>query len=199
MALRCAGFNNVDVAAAARLGLAVARVPAYSPASVAEFAVGMMLTVVRRYHKSYLRVREGNFLLDGLVGFNLAGRTVGIVGTGRIGLHTAKILAHGFGCTVLAYDPSPDEEAARAHGLAYAPSLANLLRRADIVSLHCPLTPSTLHLVNDTTLAQMKQGVILINTSRGALIDTEALIRSLRPSPPLPRRASARWPLDSEL
>jgi lactate dehydrogenase-like 2-hydroxyacid dehydrogenase len=144
---------------------------------VAEFAVGMILTVVRKYHKSYLRVREGNFLLDGLSGFNLCGKTVGIVGTGKIGLLTGKILAKGFGCNVIAYDLYPNREEAEAHGISYVDSLEELLGTVDIVSLHCPLSDQTKHMINEQTLGHTKKGVILINTSRGALIDSHALIR----------------------
>lgn len=151
-------------------------VPAYSPESVAEFAVGMIMTVVRKYHKAYLRVREGNFLLDGLLGFNLKDKTVGIVGTGRIGLLTGRILAKGFGCNVIAYDTYPNPEAGD-YGISYVDTLEDLLVRADIISLHCPLTEGTRYMLNDKTLSKTKKGAILINTSRGALIDTHALIR----------------------
>jgi len=180
IALRAAGFNNVDIAAAAKLGIQVVRVPAYSPEAVAEFTVGMMLTVIRKYHKAYARVREGNFLLDGLPGFNIHGRTVGIVGTGKIGLLTGRILAKGFGATVIAYDPYPNVEAAEEYGVKYVDTLNELLARADIITLHCPLMPSTEYIINDTTIGRMKKGVVLINTSRGGLIDTYALIRGLK-------------------
>jgi D-lactate dehydrogenase len=176
VALRCAGFNNVDLTAAFRLGIKVARVPSYSPEAVAEFAVGMIMTVIRKYHKSYSRVREGNFLLDGLLGFNLSGKTVGIIGTGKIGLITGKILAKGFSCNVLAFDPYPSD-LAMEYGLNYVETLDELLKNSDIISLHCPLTDSTTYMINDNTISQMKRGVILINTSRGGLIDTYALIR----------------------
>lgn len=179
VALRCAGYNNVDLHTAAHLGIKVAYVPSYSPEAVAEFTVGMMMTVIRKYHKAYNRVREGNFLLDGLMGFNLAGKTVGIVGTGRIGLLTGKILSKGFGCTVIAYDPYPSN-AAEEHGIVYVDGLTELLTRSDIISLHCPLNKDTAHLINDNTLSQTKKGVVLINTSRGGLIDTYALIRALK-------------------
>ncbi|RDB19774.1 D-lactate dehydrogenase [Hypsizygus marmoreus] len=179
IALRCAGYNNVDLHTASRLGIKVTRVPSYAPEAVAEFAVGMMLTVVRKYHKSYNRVREGNFLLDGLLGFNLAGKTIGIIGTGKIGLITGRILSRGFGCTVIAYDPYPSA-VADVYGLSYVKTLEELLRRSDIVSLHCPLTESTKYIINDETLALTKPGVILINTSRGGLIDSHALIRALK-------------------
>ena len=176
VALRCAGYNTVDLPAALKLGIKVARVPAYSPAAVAEFTVGMILTVVRKYHKAYNRVREGNFLLENLVGRNLQGKTVGLIGTGKIGLLTGKILAKGFDSTVIAYDPYPSP-VAEEHGITYVDKLEDLLARSDIVSLHCPLMDSTKHIINENTLGQMKEGVVLINTSRGGLIDTYALIK----------------------
>ena len=154
----------------------MARVPSYSPEAVAEFTVGMMLTVIRKYHKAYNRVREGNFLLDGLMGFNLSGKTVGLIGTGQIGMLTGKILSKGFGCTVIAYDPYPSSAAAE-HGILYVDALGELLARSDIISLHCPLNKDTDYIINDNTLSLTKKGVILINTSRGGLIDTYALIR----------------------
>ncbi|KAF8541897.1 D-lactate dehydrogenase [Trichophaea hybrida] len=178
--LRCAGFNNVDLSAASKLGFKVVHVPAYSPESVAEFAVGMIMTVVRKYHKAYLRVREGNFLLDGLLGFNLNGKIVGIVGTGKIGLLTGKILSKGFGCNVIAYDPYPNTDAATEYGISYVETLEELLRQVDILSLHCPLNDGTKYIINEKALGQTKKGVILINTSRGALIDTRALIKALK-------------------
>jgi D-lactate dehydrogenase len=136
----------------------------------------MILTVVRKYHKAYCRVREGNFLLDGLLGFNLAGKTVALIGTGQIGLITGRILARGFGCNVLAYDPYPSE-LAKEYGIKYVENLEDMLAEADVVSLHCPLTAQTKYIINDETLGKMKKGVVLINTSRGGLIDTHALIR----------------------
>jgi D-lactate dehydrogenase len=177
--LRCAGFNNVDLKTATELHIKVARVPSYSPEAVAEFAVGMIMTVVRKYHKSFCRVREGNFLLDGLLGFNLCGKTVGIVGTGQIGLITGRILSKGFRCNVIGYDPYPSDKA-KDHGVNYVDTLEDLLRQSDIISLHCPLVDTTKHMINDNTLGQMKKGVVLINTSRGGLIDTDALIRFVR-------------------
>lgn len=176
--LRCAGFNNVDLNAASELGIKVARVPSYSPEAVAEFAVGMIMTVVRKYHKSFSRVREGNFLLDGLLGFNLSGKTVGIVGAGQIGLITGRILSKGFSCNVVGYDPYPSCKA-KDHGINYVDTLEELLKQSDILSLHCPLTPGNKYMINDNTLGQTKKGVVLINTSRGGLIDTRALIRSV--------------------
>lgn len=177
IALRCAGFNNVDLAAAARLGIRLARVPAYSPYAVAEHAVGMMLTLNRKFHKAYNRVREGNFALDGLLGFDMHGRTAGVVGTGKIGECTARILA-GFGCKLLAYDPY-ENPAMRELGASYV-SLEELLAASDVVTLHCPLTPATHHLINGERLKRMKRGAMLINTGRGALLDTRAVVAALK-------------------
>ncbi|OHV14856.1 hydroxyacid dehydrogenase [Methylorubrum extorquens] len=177
VALRSAGFNNVDLPAAAELGIAVGRVPAYSPDAVAEHTVALILALNRKTHRAYARVREGNFALEGLLGFDLKGRTVGIVGTGKIGRAVARILA-GFGCRVLAYDPMPSAELA-GFG-AEAVGLDRLLAEADIVSLHCPLTPDTHHMIDGAALARMKRGVMLINTGRGALVDTAALIEGLK-------------------
>jgi D-lactate dehydrogenase len=175
--LRCAGFNQVDLAAAARLGLAVTRVPEYSPHAVAEHAVGLMLMLDRRLHKAYNRVREGNFSLQGLLGFDLHGRTVGVVGTGRIGRCMAGILL-GFGCRVLAHDPQRDA-ALEARGAVFVP-LDDLFAGSDIVTLHCPLTTTTRHLVDGRAIGLMKPGVMLINTSRGGLVDTRAVIDALK-------------------
>ncbi|MBL6457366.1 2-hydroxyacid dehydrogenase [Belnapia sp. T6] len=177
IALRSAGFNNVDLVAARRLGITVARVPAYSPEAVAEHTIAMILALNRRIHRAYNRVREGNFALDGLLGFDMKGRTVGVVGTGRIGAALARI-ALGFGCRVLAYDLRPDADLVAA-GVAYAP-LPELLANADIVSLHCPLTPETHHLINAETIGRMRRGVMLVNTSRGAIVDTRAVIDGLK-------------------
>jgi D-lactate dehydrogenase len=177
VALRSAGFNNVDLVTASRLGITVARVPAYSPESVAEHTVAMMLTLNRQIHRAYNRVREGNFSLDGLLGFNMSGRRVGIVGTGRIGLAVARILG-GFGCRLLAHDPFPPKEGLAA-GLEYL-SLDALLEQADIVTLHCPLTPATRHLIDEKAVARMRRGGMLINTSRGAIVDTRAAISGLK-------------------
>lgn len=177
VALRSAGFNNVDLKAAADLGIAVGRVPAYSPDSVAEHTVGLILTLNRKIHKAYARVREGNFALDGLLGFDLKGRTVGIVGAGKIGIAVARILS-GFGCRILAHDPAPPP-ALQAIG-AQLVALDQLLAESDIISLHCPLTPGTHHLIDEAALARMKRGVMLINTGRGALVDTRALIAGLK-------------------
>ncbi|MGE8223330.1 MAG: 2-hydroxyacid dehydrogenase, partial [Stenotrophomonas sp.] len=174
--LRCAGFNNVDLAAAKALGLFVARVPAYSPEAVAEHALALVMTLNRQTHRAYNRVREGNFMLDGLLGRTLHGRTVGIVGTGKIGLATARIFK-GMGCTVLGHDPYPSAGFADVGEMV---GMEELLARADIVSLHCPLTPDTQHLINDTSLVRMKRGAMLVNTSRGGLVDTHAVIRALK-------------------
>ena len=181
IALRCAGFNNVDLDAARRLGLRVLRVPAYSPAAVAEHALALMLTLNRKTHRAYQRVREGNLALDGLVGFDLEHKTVAVVGTGRIGTALVRILA-GLGCRVLAVDPHPDAEArarVAALGGVFVP-LDDALPQADVVSLHCPLMAATKHLVNARRLAAMKPGAMLINTSRGGLVDTKALIAALK-------------------
>ncbi|CAM5198380.1 2-hydroxyacid dehydrogenase [Alishewanella longhuensis] len=174
IALRCAGFNNVDLDTAKELGIRVARVPAYSPEAVAEHTLAMMLTLNRKLHKAFNRVRDDNFALDGLLGFNMHGKTVGLIGTGRIGLATARIIK-GFGCKLLCYDVQENAELA-----GHYTSLAQLYQQSDIISLHCPLTPDTQHLINQDSLAQMKDGVMLINTSRGALIDTKAVINSLK-------------------
>ena len=175
--LRSAGFNHVDLAVAAELGIAVGRVPAYSPHAVAEHTVALVLALNRKIHKAYARVREGNFALDGLLGFDLVGRTVGVVGTGQIGSAFARIMA-GFGCTLLAHAPV-QEPACLALGARYVP-LPELLAHSDIVSLHCPLTPDTHHLINAAALARMKRGAMLVNTSRGGVIDTRAVIRALK-------------------
>ncbi len=177
VALRCAGFNNVELPTAERLGIKVVRVPAYSPHAVAEYTVGLILALNRKLHRAYARVREGNFSLDGLLGFDLHGRTVGIVGTGQIGKVVAQIMA-GFGCRLLGYDVHQNEEC-RKLGLTYV-SLEELLGQSDIVTLHCPLTPETWHLINPRTIQLMKPGAMLINTSRGAVIDTKAVIEALK-------------------
>jgi len=176
-ALRSAGFNHVDLRAAAALGIAVARVPDYSPHAVAEHCAALVLALNRKTHRAYNRVREHNFALTGLLGFDLHGRTVGVVGTGKIGVCFARIMA-GFGCRVLACDPFPSE-AGRAAGVEYT-DLEDLLPASDIVSLHCPLTPENKYLINATALAQMRPGVMLINTSRGGLIDTRSVIAALK-------------------
>ncbi|WP_138498246.1 2-hydroxyacid dehydrogenase [Nostoc sp. PA-18-2419] len=175
--LRCAGFNNVDLQAAADLGITVVRVPAYSPYGVAEHAVGLILSLNRKIHRAYNRVRESNFSLDGLLGFNLHQRTVGIIGTGKIGLILGQIMK-GFGCNILAYDVYHNREL-EALGGKYV-ELPELFATSDIISLHCPLTPETHHLIDAEAIEQIKSGVMLINTSRGALIDTQAVIEGLK-------------------
>lgn len=175
--LRSAGFNHVDLAAAAAAGIAVGRVPAYSPHAVAEHAVALMLTLNRKTHRAYNRVREGNFALDGLLGFDLHGKTVGIVGTGQIGAVVARILA-GFGCALLAHDPVQNP-ACTALGVRYV-GLDTLFAESDIVTLQCPLTPATRHLIDARAVARMKPGVMIVNTSRGAVVDTPALIEGLK-------------------
>ena len=177
VALRSAGFNHVDLEAACRLGITIARVPAYSPASVAEHTVALTLSLNRKIHKAYSRVRDGNFALDGLLGFDLEGKTVGIVGTGTIGLVVARIL-RGFGCRVEAFDPRPSPELEQIGGVMV--DLPDLLAGADILTLHCPLTPKTFHLIDSAAIKQMKPGVMLINTSRGAVVDARALISGLK-------------------
>jgi D-lactate dehydrogenase len=177
VALRCAGFNNADLAAAEEKGVIVVRVPAYSPHAVAEHALALIMTLNRKTHKAYNRVREGNFSLNRLTGFDLYGKTVGVIGTGKIGECFCHIML-GLGCKVVAFDliANKDLEAA---GVAFLP-LLELLKQSDIVSLHCPLTEQTKHLVNAGTLAIMKDGAMLINTSRGALVDTRAVINALK-------------------
>lgn len=174
--LRCAGFNNVDLPAAARLGLFVARVPAYSPEAVAEHTLALILTLNRHTHRAFARVREGNFALDGLLGSNLHGKTVGLVGLGKIGMAAARIF-HGFGCRVLGFDPAPPPAFAALGSMAPLP---DLLTSSDIVSLHCPLVEQTRHLIDGAALASMKPGAMLVNTSRGALVDTQAAIDALK-------------------
>lgn len=177
VALRCAGFNHVDLEAAEALEIAVARVPAYSPEAIAEHTVALILSLNRKLHRAYVRVREGNFALDGLLGFNLGNRTVGIVGTGRIGAVVAHIL-QGFGCTLLAFDPVPDE-ILEQRGVTYVP-FPELMERSDIVTIHCPLTPQTHHLIDANSLKLIREGAMLINTSRGAVVDTRAVIAGLK-------------------
>lgn len=177
VALRSAGYNHVDLPAAAELGLTVARVPAYSPHAVAEHAAALVLTLNRKIHRAYARVREGNFSLVGLLGFDLHGRVVGVVGTGTIGTVFARIMT-GFGCRVVAYDPQPNE-ACRALGVSYVP-LEELWAAGDVISLHCPLTAATHHLIDAAALDRMRDGVMLVNTGRGALVDTVAVIDGLK-------------------
>lgn len=176
IALRSAGFNHVDLPEAEALGMTVGRVPAYSPHAVAEHAVALVLSLNRMTFRAYNRVREGNFSLDGLIGFDLHGKTVGVIGTGKIGLIFGEIM-HGFGCRVLASDPHPSPEAKEF--IEYVP-LERLYAESNIISLHCPLTPETDHLIDAEAIAQMKDGVMLINTGRGRVVDTKAVIDGLK-------------------
>lgn len=177
IALRSAGFNHVDLDAARGLGLTVARVPGYSPHAVAEHTLALILTLDRKTHRAHARVREGNFALDGLLGFDIYGRTAGVVGTGRIGTIVARILT-AFGCRVLAFDVAPNDEC-RAMGIEYVP-LDELWARSDIITLHAPLTAQTRHMIDAPVIARMKRGVMIVNTGRGALVDTQALIDGLK-------------------
>jgi len=179
IAQRCAGFNNVDIKAAKENNIAVVRVPAYSPHAVAEHALALIMTLNRKTHKAYNRIREGNFSLDRLTGFDLFGKTVGVVGTGKIGVCFARIML-GLGCNVIAFDVMANKEL-QAAGVIYLP-LIELLEKSDIVSLHCPLTEETKHLINSSSLDRMKTGAMLINSSRGALVDTKAVIHALKKS-----------------
>jgi D-lactate dehydrogenase len=178
VALRCTGFNNIDLEAAREFGLAVTHVPAYSPYAVAEHAVALLLSLNRKIHRAYNRVREMNFSLQGLVGTDLNRKTVGIVGTGKIGRIVARIL-HGFGMVVVAYDPYPDSAWAAREGITYLDPIT-LASISDVISLHVPLTPETHHIIRRETIDHMKPGVILVNVSRGGLIDTTALIAALK-------------------
>lgn len=177
IALRSAGFNHVDLICAEALGLTVVRVPAYSPNAIAEHTVGLMLSLNRKLHKAYNRVREGNFSLQGLLGFDFVGRTVGVVGTGKIGTVVAQIMK-GFGCRVVAHDPHPNEQC-RTLGVEYV-SLDELFSASHVITLHCPLFPDTHYIINSEAVARMQDGVMLINTSRGGLIDTRAVIQGLK-------------------
>ena len=178
IALRSAGFNHVDLEAAARLNLRVVRVPDYSPYAVAEYAVCLVLALNRKIHRAYNRAREFNFNLDGLVGFDLHGKTVGVIGTGKIGSVFARIM-RGFGCRVVAFDPKPDTVLQKTYGVEYV-DLESLYRSSDVISLHVPLTPETHHLIDDVALGVFKPGAMLINTGRGALIDARSLIDALK-------------------
>jgi len=178
VALRCAGFNNVDIKHAAETGISVVRVPSYSPNAVAEHTVALLLCLNRKIHRAFNRVRELNFSLNGLVGFDIHGKTVGILGAGKIGRITAQIF-RGFGARVLAWDAHPDESWASGCGVAFT-TLDDALAQSDVISLHTPLVAETHHLVNDRTIGLMKRGVFLINTSRGKLINTRSLIRALK-------------------
>lgn len=175
--LRCAGFNNVDVEAA-KGKLTVLRVPAYSPHAVAEYALALILTLNRKTHKAYQRTRENNFRINGLLGFDLCGKTIGIIGTGKIGLTFIEVLS-GLGMRILAYDSFPNAELQEKYGFTYA-DLDTLYQESDIISLHCPLTDQTYHMINEESLSKMKDGIMLINTGRGALIDSKALIAALK-------------------
>jgi D-lactate dehydrogenase len=177
IALRCAGFNNIDIVTAKKLGFHLCRVPEYSPEAVAEHTIGLMLSLSRNYHKAYNRIRDDNFSLDGLMGFNLFNKTVGVIGTGNIGLATLKILA-GFGCQLLCYDPKKNQKALEL-GVKYV-DLNTLYTQADIISLHCPLFAETQHLINEQTINMMKNNVMIINTSRGGLIDSQAVLQALK-------------------
>lgn len=178
LALRCAGFNNVDLEAAAKYNIPVVRVPDYSPYAVAEYAVGLMLSLNRRIPRAVWRTRDGNFSLDGLMGFDMHGKTVGIIGTGKIAKILIQIL-RGFGMNVLAYDLYPDMEFAKANEVTYT-TLDDLYEKSDIISLHCPLTEETEYMINDYSISKMKDGVMIINTGRGKLIQTNALIEGLK-------------------
>lgn len=177
IALRCAGYNNVDLAAAAENNIKVVRVPAYSPQAVAEHAVALILTLNRKTHKAYNRIRESNFSLENLTGFNLYHKTAGVIGTGRIGAAFCRIML-GFGCKVIAYDVK-ESAALKKTGVQYMP-LDDVLQQADILSLHCPLTPETNHMIDTKALSKIKPGAMLINTSRGALINTPDIINALK-------------------
>lgn len=177
VALRCAGFNNVDLRVADNVGMQVVRVPAYSPYAVAEHTIALMLALNRKIHRAYSRVRDGNFSLHGFTGFDMHGKTVGVVGTGRIGAIVLKILK-GFGCRLLAFD-TVEDESLKEIDVQYLP-MHELLAKVDVVSFHCPLTPDTFHLINEESLALMKDGVMIINTSRGAIVDAKAAIQALK-------------------
>lgn len=177
IALRCAGFNNVDLEAAKKHNIKITRVPAYSPQAVAEHALSLILTLNRKTHKAYNRIKEGNFSLNGLIGFDLHNKTVGVIGTGKIGIAFCRIML-GLGCNVLAYDVNP-QEALKKDGVSYV-SLDKLYEKSDIISLHCPLMKATQHLIDDKSVSKMKNRVMIINTSRGGLIDTEAVIKNLK-------------------
>lgn len=177
VALRCAGFNNVDLKAAQELGIQVVRVPSYSPEAVAEHTIGLMITLNRRIHRAYQRTREANFSLEGLIGFNMHGRTVGVIGTGKIGIAVMRILK-GFGMNILAYDPFKNPVVEELGG-QYV-ELDELYAKSHVITLHCPATPENYHLLNREAFAKMKDGVMIVNTSRGSLIDTQAAIDALK-------------------
>lgn len=177
VAMRAAGYNNVDVEAAKELGIGIVRVPAYSPYATAEYAVGLLMALNRKYHKAYSRVRDGNFSLDGLLGFDVNGKTVGVIGTGKIGQIFARIM-QGFNCKVLAYDKFPNK-ALETDTFRYV-ELEELYKNSDIISLHCPLTYETYHMINEMAIMSMKPGVTILNTSRGKLVDSSAVIEGLK-------------------
>ncbi|UGA57449.1 2-hydroxyacid dehydrogenase [Vibrio sp. VB16] len=177
VALRCAGFDNVDAEAAKSIDMKIARVPAYSPESIAEHAVGLMMTLNRRFHKAYQRTRDANFSLEGLVGFNFHGKTAGIIGSGKIGLATMRIL-NGLGMDILCYDPYPNDEAIML-GARYC-TLDEIFKEANIISLHCPMTKENYHLLDGEAFQKMRDGVMIINTSRGELLDSSAAIEALK-------------------
>ncbi|MFN3604871.1 MAG: 2-hydroxyacid dehydrogenase [Leptonema sp. (in: bacteria)] len=178
IALRCAGFNNVDLEAAKKNHIKIVRVPSYSPNAVAEHAVSLLLTLNRKTHKAYNRIKEMNFSLDGLLGFDLNQKTIGVIGTGKIGSVFIKIM-NGFGSKILAYDKTKSDELEKNYGVQYT-FLEELFKNSDIISLHCPLTNETKYIINETSISLMKPGVMIINTGRGALIDTKAVIKGLK-------------------
>lgn len=178
IAMRCAGYNNVNIKTAHEYGIPVVRVPEYSPYAVAEYTLGLLMTLNRKIHRAFNRVREGNFSIQGLMGFDLKGKTIGIIGTGKIGRAFAKVL-QGFGMKILAYDLYPNAEAANELAIEYV-TPERIFQESDIISLHCPLTPENTHIINDETIQKMKKGVILLNTSRGKLINSKALIKGLK-------------------
>ena len=178
IALRCAGYNNVDLQAAAEVGIRVVRVPAYSPHAIAEYALALMLAADRHIPRAVTRTRDGNFSLQGLLGFDLYGKTLGVIGTGKIAKVLVRMLS-GFGMTILGYDPYPDEEFALVNAMQYV-TLDELFQRSDIITLHCPLTPERRYVINAESIAKMKDGVMIVNTGRGQLIDTNALIEGLK-------------------
>ena len=178
IALRCAGYNNVDLQAAAEVGIRVVRVPAYSPHAIAEYALALMLAADRHIPRAVTRTSDGNFSLQGLLGFDLYGKTLGVIGTGKIAKVLVRMLS-GFGMTILGYDPYPDEEFALVNAMQYV-TLDELFQRSDIITLHCPLTPETRYVINAESIAKMKDGVMIVNTGRGQLIDTNALIEGLK-------------------
>lgn len=177
VALRCAGYNNVDLAAAKRKDIAVVRVPAYSPYAVAEHSLALLLALNRHIHKAYNRVRDGNFSLDGLMGQDIQGKTMGVIGTGTIGAVFCRVMT-GFGCRLIASDLYPSDSV-KALGVEYV-DLQTLYAQSDFISLHCPLTPETHHLIDEVSLGLMKRGAVLVNTSRGGLVDTRAVIQALK-------------------